>query len=64
MLSYCSAEITLPSIWPVEPLEDFWEEEKAYLCSGDLQIATSRQISLRKCFFIDSDISVAPIDPK
>ena len=36
-------EITLPSLWPVEPFKDFWEEKKLYYCSGDLQIVTSRR---------------------
>ena len=58
------AGISLPPHWPVEP--DFWEEQEACYCSGDLQIAKSHRIPsltlFGNVFFVDSDILVAPID--
>jgi len=56
----------IAEIWPVEHLKNFWKEQKLYYCSGDLQIVTSRRncflTFFRNVIFVDSDISVAPID--
>jgi len=60
------AEIKLLSLRPVEHLKKFWKEQKLYYCSGDLQIVTGRRnrflTFFENVFFVDSDISVAPID--
>jgi len=60
------AKVKLLSLWPVEHLKNFLKEQKLYYCSGDLQIVTSRRncflTFFRNVFFVDSDISVAPID--